>query len=1324
LTREDIARRCNLQVPDEFKAQYLDLLFKYQEAISIDKYDLGLARNYKHKIHLKNENPVYRKQFKIPEAHHNFIEQTLEEWLKLGVVRRSDSLYNSPIFCVPKKQGQGLRIVQDFRELNQNSHIDKYSMKEITECISDIGRANSRIFSTLDLTSGFWQMKLDEKSQPLTAFTIPGKGQFHWVTSPMGLLGCPASFQRLMEGVLRNLQNVIVYIDDLLIHSDNHERHLQILEKVLERLQQNQLKINLEKCIFGNKEVSYLGFTLTPEGIKPGKNKLKAIETAKAPADAKTIRSFVGLCNFFRTHIKNFAITAAPLFKLTRKDSGYKGGPLPEAAMNAFMSLRKQLISEPVMAFPRVDRQYALITDAATGTADTPGGLGAILTQVDKDGKFYAISFASRQLKDHEKNYSPFLLEAAAAVWGMDHFNEYLKGKKFILYTDHKPLEKLGHLHSKTMNRFQTALLEHDFVIQYKKGSDMPADYLSRLPVSTPESNKEAVIAAFDPFQTDLPDLQRKESYITNMFYLNKHHRWPDHLSKSEANYHADLMKRIFHDKDRLLWVRLTDYKYPRTALLLPKKYQKEALCEAHNSIFGGHDANLKTYMKISSSYYWPGLFKDVKMHVKTCLTCQQRKRITIKPTPLQPLPIPERPNWRIHADLFGPMLTADSNKKFVLCITDAFTKYAVVTSIQNKNAETVADAIFKEWFCKFGIPAQIHTDGGKEFVNKLSAEMMELMNVSHTRTSPAHPQCNSQVEVFNKTVKKYLASFVDDTALNWETFLPALALSYNTSYHSTIATTPFELLFGEKARLPSFPNEDIQRVHYGETSAAERFNLLQKLRKLAHENATASGQKTKEQYDKKAMPHPFKIGDKVLIANEFDTTKNPKLVPNWKGPGEIIDINDTNAKIKFKNKIKVLNVAKLKHFYENVEKSAENDSEAEDFNQHSEKALTDFNDIFNKAHSEGPITRAKAKLIKYKDAAQLALMLLKSETDTINSLCDPSDHCGCCESEETYLAESKTLPFQWRQLKLAENRCKQWRLKLMKREAEKINSTKEKCHSNVPERFREPLMRVAYKLLSRDEATFEELTPSEQKLWNSFETDQIYRLLTGEPDTVPEFRFNWYTVETTDGYWERPQSLPAPTRTVTRPPAQPPAPSTVQPAAVIVKPPRASTSARARLPSSTTSSNTSSRPSTTPSSPRPSTSGTAPKARYTSSTDTASTPRSNYSTTDTAPSRSPTPPVQTHPQPPAATTPNTVKATTPQGSGRLLRLRPDVNYRDLHLGRNLLLGRQQFLKRCRSTRKSVGKAVQQTVDKVRKVADEFPAISRHSSSSSTASSK
>ena len=235
-------------------------------------------------------------------------------------------MYNSPIFCVPKKNGSGLRIVQDFRELNAHSHIDKYSMKEISECIGDIGRAGSTIFSTLDLTSGFWQMPMHPNDAHLTAFTIPSKGQFEWITSPMGLLGCPASFQRLMEAAMFGIAKVIVYIDDLQIHTATHDEHLIVLNSVLERLCQHGLKLNLEKCVFGNEEVSYLGFTLTPNGITPGKDKMQAIREAKAPTDIKMVRSFIGLCNFFRTHIKNFLAISAPLTKLTRKDSPYKGG--------------------------------------------------------------------------------------------------------------------------------------------------------------------------------------------------------------------------------------------------------------------------------------------------------------------------------------------------------------------------------------------------------------------------------------------------------------------------------------------------------------------------------------------------------------------------------------------------------------------------------------------------------------------------------------------------------------------------------------------------------------------------------------------------------------------------------------------------------------------------------------------------------------------------------------------------------------------------------------------------------------------------------------
>ncbi len=227
-------------------------------------------------------------------------------------------------------------------------------------------------------------------------------------------------------------------------------------------MHQNHLKVNLEKCVFGNREVSYLA---TPESIKPGCNKLQVIHEAQPPTNIKMVGSFVGLCNFFQTHIKDFAIIATPLFKVTRKDSGYKNGPLPQDALHTLKVSQQLLTSEPVKAFPRSDIKYALITEAATGTADCPGGLGAILTQMDEHGHHFAISFASRQLKDHEQNYSPFLLEAAVAVWGMGVFNEYLRGKQFILFTGHKPLETLGHLHTTMLNHLQAALLEHNFIV-------------------------------------------------------------------------------------------------------------------------------------------------------------------------------------------------------------------------------------------------------------------------------------------------------------------------------------------------------------------------------------------------------------------------------------------------------------------------------------------------------------------------------------------------------------------------------------------------------------------------------------------------------------------------------------------------------------------------------------------------------------------------------------------------------------------------------------------------------------------------------------------
>jgi RNase H-like domain found in reverse transcriptase len=224
--------------------------------------------------------------------------------------------------------------------------------------------------------------------------------------------------------------------------------------------------------VFGSKEVSYLGFCLTEQGIKPGIDKLKAVRNALPPSNVHEIRQFLGLCNFFQAHVRNFAQLTSPLTTLTKKECSWKGGQLPPDALQAFLELQTYLCLEPIVDYPRSNRPYTLIIDASLGDHKKPGGLGAILTQINPNGEHCVIAYASRKLQKHKCNYTPFLLEMQAAIWGMDHFSTNLRGRKFTLVMDHRPLEKLGKVHTKTLNQLQEII--------YKKGSKMPTDYISR----------------------------------------------------------------------------------------------------------------------------------------------------------------------------------------------------------------------------------------------------------------------------------------------------------------------------------------------------------------------------------------------------------------------------------------------------------------------------------------------------------------------------------------------------------------------------------------------------------------------------------------------------------------------------------------------------------------------------------------------------------------------------------------------------------------------------------------------------------------------------
>ena len=341
-----------IKCPKEFRKRYEDLLLDYIDVFAHSDYDLGFTDKVSHKIVLKTDKPIYRKQFKIPLAHQEVIEGYVKDMLQANIVEVARSKYNSPIFCVLKKNGK-LRPVVDLRAINKETVMDAYEIRDVRACLNAITTNNSKVFSTMDLASGFFQQNLEESSRPYTAFTVPGLGQFQFKVSCFGSHGAPSSFSTLMTNCLRGLQDVLSYIDDILAHTKTHTEMIETLGKIFDRLRSYNLRLSITKSTFGASETEYLGFRISDNGISPGPDKINVIRTAKPPETVRQIKQFLGLASFFREHISNFAILSTPLTKLTTKDSQYKKGPLPEEALKAFKEIQRRLCTAPILSYIR-----------------------------------------------------------------------------------------------------------------------------------------------------------------------------------------------------------------------------------------------------------------------------------------------------------------------------------------------------------------------------------------------------------------------------------------------------------------------------------------------------------------------------------------------------------------------------------------------------------------------------------------------------------------------------------------------------------------------------------------------------------------------------------------------------------------------------------------------------------------------------------------------------------------------------------------------------------------------------------------------------------
>ena len=571
-----------IKVEEPWRQKYEDLLLKYHDVCSKDKFDLGKASVIKHKIIMTDEQPSHSRQFRIPFAHEEVIFDYVEQLLKQGAIEYSRSPFNSPVFCVAKKAPPNadpaapppLRVVLDYRRVNAKSVPDRYSIKEVRECIDEVGKEGSTIFTTIDLTAGFWQQELDEASRQYTAFSVPGKAaRYQFCVTPMGLQGSPASFARLMDHVMRQLKGVLTYIDDVLVHSRTHEEHLERLEQVLLRLRKYGLKLNVNKTLIAGPEVQYLGYTINGKGITLSTDKTKAIADFKEPTDTRQIREFIGLCNYFRFMIPHFSQLAAPLIELTTRAARWEGGEMTAKAKDSFKKLKELLCSQPVVTYPSRENRFKLYTDAALGEPNRKGGMGAALLQVDEKGQEKVISYASRGLKEHETNYSAYLLEMAAACWAIEYFSVYLLGKPFTLCTDHKPLETLTTTHTKTLNRLQQLMLEYQFDLEYTKGINNPvADFLSRNAGEENWIEEGRAVSALNVTREQMESAQNEDSKIRAVKEFLRAKPSQQKLADSAIR---DLAKDCFESEKGILMKELEINARKRTVLWPPPRIRR-----------------------------------------------------------------------------------------------------------------------------------------------------------------------------------------------------------------------------------------------------------------------------------------------------------------------------------------------------------------------------------------------------------------------------------------------------------------------------------------------------------------------------------------------------------------------------------------------------------------------------------------------------------------------------------------------------------------------------------------------------------------------------
>jgi cleavage and polyadenylation specificity factor subunit 1 len=740
--------------------------------------------------HLRTSGPPISSPFRRLDAEKLAAAKAeFDTLLRDGVVRRSDSPWASPLHMVRKADGTW-RPCGDYRRLNGVTVPDSYPLPNMMDFAARL--EGCRVFSKLDLRKGYHQIPMHEADIPKTAIVTPF-GLFEYTRMTFGMRNAGNTFQRLMDRVLHGSAG-FAYLDDVLVASGSVAEHMVHLRDIFRRLSAAGLVLNAEKCLYAVDEVDFLGHHVTAAGIAPLDTRVAAIQRHPRPNTVQELMAFLGTVNFYRRFVPQAARILRPLTEALKGGRPLKSAVDWTAGMEvAFTAAKEALAHTTVLAHPSQGAEMSLMVDASDLH------VGAVLQQRSSPGAAWRpLGFFSQKLSPAESRYSAFDRELLACVAGIKHFRYLLEGRRWVLYTDHKPLtfalSKVSEPWTARQARHLSYVAEYTSDIRHVAGKqNVVADMLSRPPAvcAVPASADDLDYAAIAEQQRNCPTVEEAKS------------------SSLKLALHRFGELRI-----------LCDSSLPQLRPLIPLPSRRRVFAAFHNLAHAGARATRRT---MAARVVWVGMARDINAWCRECQDCA-RGKVTRQPAaPVEPIPVPSQRFSHVHVDVVGPLPTSREGFRYLLTMVDRSSRWLEAIPLRSVEAATCAEAFIAGWVARFGVPGRITTDRGRQFISSFWGHVCGQLGAHHSTTTAFHPQSNGMVERCHRQLKDALKARL--AAAAWPSHLPWVLLGLRTAPKEDSGVSSAELVYMAPLSLPAQLAADLEAPL---APLVERFRQLQ----------------------------------------------------------------------------------------------------------------------------------------------------------------------------------------------------------------------------------------------------------------------------------------------------------------------------------------------------------------------------------------------------------------------------------------------------------------------------------------------------------------